>query len=180
MQWLEVDAKRPTPFSVVESEERRKTEFAGIAFHYIIDRLDMLDDGRTVIIDYKTGEVAKRDWQGDRIRKPQLPLYALAVEQLKQRGTSGIAYAKVKQHDCKYEELAEVNIFNKELKRTLDLESKWHESKAAWPEIFAQLAADFLAGNATVNPIDEATCSYCELQPVCRVSQLRDQSEAGQ
>ena len=180
MQWLEVDAKRPTPFSVVEREEHRRAEFAGIEFNYIIDRLDLLDDGRTAVIDYKTGVVAKRDWQGERIRKPQLPLYALAVEQLKQQGTSGIAYAKVKQHDCKYEELAEVGIFNREYKRTLDLQVLWHESKAAWPEIFENLAADFLAGKAAVNPIDEATCSYCELQAVCRVSQLRIQSEACQ
>jgi len=49
----------------------------------------------------------------------------------------------------------------------------WHENRSAWPEIFTQLAADFLAGEASVNPIDEKVCQYCGLHSLCRLPQLR-------
>ena len=175
-QWLLVEMGRPSDFSVVEREERRSAQFAGIGFHYVIDRLDLLADGRTVIVDYKTGTTARRDWQGARIRKPQLPLYVLALDQVKRNRVSGIAYAKVKLHECKFEELAEADIFKTESRYSLPLEEKWHDSRAVWPALLEQVAQDFLAGKADVNPIDENTCAYCDLQSLCRVAQLRAQT----
>jgi len=54
-------------------------------------------------------------------------------------------------------------------------EEKWLEHSAKWPDIFTQLAQDFLAGKAEVNPIDQKVCNYCELSSVCRISQLSGQ-----
>lgn len=175
VEWLKVDAQRPTPFSVMETEERRDGECGGIQFQYIIDRLDALDDGRTLIIDYKTGFAQRNDWLDQRIKKPQLPLYSLAIESIKQNGVSGIAYAKVKRHQSEYIGLSEAGIF-KRSNAEARIEQQWQDNKQQWPMIFEQLATDFLAGKAEVNPIDKDTCQYCELQAVCRVSQLRKQS----
>ncbi len=174
MEWLELEAARPTEFSVIEREEEGTTVFAGIKFRYIIDRLDMLADGRTVIVDYKTGTVARQDWLGERMRDPQLPLYALAHDEKKRTPTSGIAFANVKQHDSKYVSLSETDIFKVDW-RAKKSEEEWHENRIKWPELFTKLAEDFLAGNAQVNPIDEKTCGYCDLQSVCRISQLRNE-----
>ena len=77
--WLELEAKRPEPFAVIEREEQRVGSIAGIKFNYIIDRLDMTDDGRTFVVDYKTGNVNRKDWTGEPIKSPQMPLYAVAL-----------------------------------------------------------------------------------------------------
>lgn len=176
--WLAFEAKRPQRFSVIEREESRHGEFAGIKFKYIIDRLDMTDDGATFIIDYKTGMINRNDWLGERIKRPQMPLYAVALDQEKRNSVSGIAYAKIDQQQPEFVELAEANVFRSHsiTNRYAEL---WQENRPQWEAIFTDLAEQFLAGKAQVNPIEEATCTYCDLHAVCRVSQLRQASEQG-
>ena len=174
LDWLDEESKRPMNFSVIEREEQREGELGGIRYRYIVDRLDMTDDGRTVIVDYKTGAVNRNDWSGERIKSPQMPLYALALDELKNKPVSGIAFAQVKKGESKYIELAEGDIFRKASRYSDKYEQDWLNSRDAWPAVFEQLAKDFLAGEASVNPIDELTCQYCELHSLCRVSQLRD------
>ena len=177
LEWLEFEAKRPEEFFVIERETKYPAEFAGIGFNFIIDRLDMMEDGCTAIIDYKTGKVARSDWLGERIKDPQLPLYALALDKIKQSSVSGIAYAQVRQHDHAFHELAEGDIFKPANKGyATKYEQLWTEKREQWPAMFEQLGKEFLAGNAQVNPIDDKTCLYCELQSVCRISQLKESS----
>jgi len=173
LAWLELEADRPVSFSVVEREEPREGEISGIGFRYVIDRVDVTEDGRSVIIDYKTGLVNRNDWVGDRLRSPQMPLYALALDQVKHKPASGIAFAQIKQGQLKFIELAEAGIFKTSARWADKYEAMWHENRSAWPEIFTQLAADFLAGEASVNPIDEKVCQYCGLHSLCRLPQLR-------
>jgi ATP-dependent helicase/nuclease subunit B len=173
LAWLKEEDKRPTNFSVIEREEQREGELGGIRYRYIIDRLDVTDDGRSVIIDYKTGTVNRNDWTGERIKSPQMPLYALALDRFKNKPVAGIAFAQVKSIEPKFIELSETDVFRKTSHHTVKYQNQWLESRAAWPAIFEQLAKDFLSGQAMVNPIDESTCQYCELTPFCRVSQLR-------
>jgi len=174
LDWLAVEVKRPSGFTVLEREEMREGEVGGIGFRYKIDRLDILDDGRTVVIDYKTGNVAKKDWLGERIKDPQLPLYTVALNKEKRKDVSGIAFAQVKRMDQKYEYLSEADIFKAQPSYATKTEDSWKESSAQWPGILENLAKDFLAGQASVNPIDSNVCNYCELSSVCRISQLSD------
>lgn len=176
--WLLVEEKRVQNFTVVEREERREASIGGIPFTYIIDRLDMTDDGRTVIIDYKTSDVARRDWLGERIKSPQMPLYSLAIDQIKRKPVAGIAFAQVGT-DGSYQELSEAGIFRDGHYAT-KFEQSWQQSRDQWQQLFEQLARDFLAGNAEVNPIDEDTCRYCELRAVCRVEQLRQATQSSE
>lgn len=170
--WLALEARRPEHFTVIEREEPRVGQFAGIEFKYIVDRLDMTDDGRSFIIDYKTGLANRKDWMGERIKRPQMPLYAVALDAIKSKPVSGIAYAKVNQSKHEFVELSEAEVFRK----GKGYESAWLENRADWDAVFNSLANDFLLGKASVNPIDEETCRYCDLQSVCRVSQLRSDS----
>lgn len=177
-EWLPLELKRPQNFKVVSREKRQKAQLGGIQFHYIIDRIDQLDDGRQMIIDYKTGNVDRKDWQLPRLRQPQLPLYSL-VEQSPQ--LAGIAWAQLKRHQMEYKEIAEPNIFLRKPYIAERYQESWEEGQANWREIFEQLATDFIQGEAVVNPIDDNVCSYCQLQPLCRISQLKQQTtEASQ
>ena len=174
LAWLKEEDKRPIGFSVVEREEQREGELGGIRYRYIIDRLDITDDNRSIIIDYKTGTVNRNDWTGDRIKSTQMPLYALALDKVKNRAVSGIVFAQVKSAEPKFIELSETDIFRKKSHHTEKTQQAWIDNRGLWPEIFEQLAKDFLAGEATANPIDETTCQYCELHSLCRISQLRN------
>lgn len=185
-QWLVQDSARPMAFSVTNTEDKGEANIAGIHFNYIIDRIDTLDDGRQLIVDYKTGDVSKSGWLGERPEQPQLPLYSLAWQAagMSQKDSpsisistytskvAGIAYAKVNSKECKYEHLAEPDIFG--AKENTD----WLDAHQQWPEIFTQLANDFLQGQAKVDPVKSATCNYCDLKPVCRIAQLRQQTGA--
>ncbi len=175
-KWLEVEKTRPIGFSVIETEEKRTAEIGGIQFSYIIDRLDVTDDGRTLIIDYKTGTVNRNDWLGSRLKSPQLPLYSLAHDAIKKQPLSGITFAKIDPIKPEFIELSEADIIRPTNKRVNDREQQWNDHRQLWPSYFEQLAEDFLEARAHINPIDEATCQYCELKSVCRISQLREQS----
>lgn len=172
--WLALEAKRPLGFSVVEREKVRQGIIGGVEFTYIIDRLDQTDDGGRLIIDYKTGSVARRDWTEERLAKPQLPLYWAALSQSDPSPISGIAYAKVDSKKHEFVELCETGILRTDTNYAKNYEHEWHAGQARWPALFDELAKQFLAGDARVNPIEEKTCLYCELQSVCRVSQLRE------
>ena len=50
----------------------------------------------------------------------------------------------------------------------------------AWRDYIEQLARDFLAGRADVDPRDyPETCERCGLQALCRIQENPPQSEAG-
>ena len=89
-RWLAVEKTRP-PFSVVTTESRMETTFAGLQLRLQIDRIDEIQGGHFVI-DYKTGNSKPtiNNWRGERPAEPQLPLYAVC-----NIDTVGIAFAAV-------------------------------------------------------------------------------------
>lgn len=171
--WLALEEQRPEAFTVIERERQGRGSIGGIAFDFIVDRVDLTNDGRSVIIDYKTGAVNRNGWTGERLRSPQMPLYALALDAENESPASGIAFASVRQGDHKFVELSEAGIFRKAQKRQQDCELEWQENRAAWPTLLAQLAGEFLDGRADVDPIDDDICKFCDLGAMCRVSQFR-------
>ena len=67
----------------------------GLSLHGRLDRLDEIDDSH-VVIDYKTGASnSVSAWQVPRPRMPQLPFYALAMQQQK-FNLAGISFAIVR------------------------------------------------------------------------------------
>ena len=60
----------------------------------MIDRLDQLDDGRLVVIDYKSGRSDRTgSWGAERILEPQLPIYAALA--FPDRAVAAVALARV-------------------------------------------------------------------------------------
>ena len=160
-EWLEVERARGG-FEVVAREERRTLHAAGLEMHGRIDRMDKLDVGGHVLIDYKTGRATSKDWLEDRPDDPQMPLYALgAAEKI-----AAIAYARVKTGDMKFIGIAEEDKLLPKVKA--------FDSWAGWPEIWQKnldaLGTEFATGVAEVDPKRGLkTCKYCDLRPLCRV-----------
>ncbi len=77
--WLELESRR-APFTVVAREEKLELRLADLPFALRVDRIDRLDDGAAVLIDYKTGLANIRSLRGERPEEVQLMLYALAID----------------------------------------------------------------------------------------------------
>jgi RecB family exonuclease len=76
MRWLQFEIDDRADFEVAAIEERRSMAIGPLLLNGRLDRVDRLPDGRTIIIDYKTGgDAGVRSWLGPRPDELQLPLY---------------------------------------------------------------------------------------------------------
>ena len=57
--WLDLEARR-LPFSVAQVEKDQQWQRGALMLKLRLDRIDALDDGRKVIVDYKTGASAAK------------------------------------------------------------------------------------------------------------------------
>ena len=156
-QWFQIEVKRPN-FTVIATEKMVEVEVRGMKFRIRIDRIDELEPGMNVVIDYKTGYCSIKHVIGDRPEDPQLMIYALALQNI-----VDVAYAKIKHGEVNYYTYSN----GKEAARLSanDIES--------WRETLSSLADEFLRGNCAVDPLVNS-CKYCHIKPVCRIG---DQSE---
>ncbi len=173
-EWLAYERQRP-PFTVLERESPKKVGLGGLKMDLRLDRVDQLTDGTHALIDYKTGVASLASWLGDRPDEPQLPLYyhtadmeisALAFAGLKRGKTFGFEGVSV------IEGLLPdvVPIENRKGQTTY---ASWDELTKSWEISLAALAAEFVRGEAVVNPKHgQQTCAQCDLQAICRIAEL--------
>ncbi|PLX80855.1 MAG: hypothetical protein C0616_06485 [Desulfuromonas sp.] len=181
LRWMEHEKERP-PFKVeVELLEKEKIIALGpLQIKTKVDRIDRLADGNFAIVDYKTGRTSVKDWMGERIREPQLPIYCTMVQG---EDVGAVVYASVRSNpkEMGYNGLVRnTECWDSSLQRSqarflaeAGLES-FDALKDAWGVNLERLARAFVAGEAQVDPLDaEKTCRYCDLVPLCRISERR-------
>jgi probable DNA repair protein len=159
--WLEIERRR-APFTVLASEKKGYAEAGGIRCEVRVDRVDRLDDGRHVIIDYKSGQPSPSSWFGERPDEPQLPLYAVS-----HHGPLGaVLFGQVRTGEAVFKGYAaEEGLVPGAKPRDLGAEI------AEWRRVLDRLGADFRAGVADVDPKKPATCRHCSLLALCRFSE---------
>ena len=171
-EWLEYEATR-IDFAVVGTEVARTVSVGELTMDLRLDRIDQLNDGSLLIIDYKSGDLSPSAWDLPRPEDVQLPLYAgFALEEDEVLG--GLVFAKIRagQHvfagrvgDAKATLLAKLTGGSGLVKNSLTA-----EQLIDWRDSILQLAQDFLQGRAEVDPRDAPqTCKYCGLETVCRI-----------
>lgn len=169
-EWLAYESTR-LQFNVSETESARTIQIAGLELDLRIDRVDRLNDGSMLVIDYKTGNVTPKAWELPRPDDVQLPVYAgFALNQ----PIGGVVYAKVRAGD--FEFAGHVNDANTTLfsdpKGAVGLarNALTAEQLDEWKSYIEQLARDFVAGRADVDPREyPATCDRCNLHTLCRI-----------
>ena len=183
-EWLELELQR-TPFTVVNVEDDVRLSIADVEFYARLDRVDVLEDGRRVIIDYKSGKANVNAWATDRPDEPQMPLYAVTHPET----VAAVAFARLKRGtDFGFAGLAEsedilpaTGAFEQDRRATKFIPGRetqtgeqaptWEELFDSWRAVLQDLATEFRQGTATVTPKPGA-CDWCDQQPLCRIHEV--------
>lgn len=186
--WLTVELSRTEPFTVLACEREAKPEIEGITARMFIDRIDQLEDGRLLVIDYKTGaSIDYKSWAAERITEPQLPIYA-AIARPAEGEVAAVAFAKVLLNDPVFVGIAEADgllpgithldskagekLFNK------DVFPDWATVLTHWQTAIEAIAREVKAGDAAVRFEDESDLKYCDVLPILRLPEYRVQMAA--
>ncbi|HET7731990.1 MAG TPA: PD-(D/E)XK nuclease family protein [Usitatibacter sp.] len=178
-EWLDFESGR-ADFEVAAIEAKADVTFAGLTVGTRIDRVDRLSQGGMAVLDYKTGEAAVGAWLGPRPDDLQLPMYALAGGE----DVRAIAFARIRTGVAELCGIAmepgllpKVGTIDKSRVRQAKQYADWGALKAHWRRETELLAAEFLAGEARVEPKrGAATCALCDQQSFCRVAEKTPQA----
>lgn len=168
MKWLQLELKRDS-FSVIATESEKNYQLGPLTLRIRIDRIDQLENGQKILIDYKTGKYPHvKDWFSDKPDDPQLPLYCI----LHPEKISGIAFAKLHPDNMEWQGVTFNNAYFKELKTIEEIKyanNNWSKQIEHWQKIFTALTNAFYEGEAFVTPKkQETTCQHCQLAILCR------------
>jgi ATP-dependent helicase/nuclease subunit B len=169
--WLEEELARPA-FAVQVLEERLPDVRVGpLRLSVRVDRVDQTAGG-AVVIDYKTGRAATKDWLSDRPDAPQLPLYAVVAEAGR---LGGVAFGVVRAgKEMSWKSFAgDESVMRRPAKMAAETFTAQVED---WREVLTNLAEQFAAGDARVAPkIFPQTCERCGQRLLCRVDAASQQ-----
>lgn len=184
--WLEVEAQRAN-FRVIACEEKHELDIEGLPVRVVIDRIDELDDGRLVVIDYKSGRSVSADsWADARIGEPQLPIYAALA--FPDRDLAAVALARVTRDEPGFLGVAQDDGLLPELKSLAaqrrryaeDEFPDWDALRSLWAERIREIAREVKHGVAAVVFDDEKQLAYCDVLPLLRIAERKAQFEEGQ
>ncbi|TDJ14437.1 MAG: PD-(D/E)XK nuclease family protein [Gammaproteobacteria bacterium] len=173
--WLDIEAGR-APFEV-EAEHSESSTVAGLPVTLRPDRVDRLDGGELFLVDYKTGRCNPKDWFGERPDEPQLPVYALALDDLGGGQVAGLAFGVLRPGELGYRGLGDgdqvapgvTSVTSSRLHGARQARD-WEAHKSLWRQRLTRLAQAYLEGDARVDPKRPGTtCRYCGLQVLCRI-----------
>ena len=156
-------------------------QFEGFTIYTFIDRIDTLEDGSQLIIDYKTGNVTPDKWLGERLFDPQLPLYVQSQDN-SAGALFGILHAKEKTWKgvVSTEGLFEKgpNIVGHQSSRNKFAEfSDWSALQAFWRLRLTELANEIATGDARPEVFDDKQIAYCDVRLLLRQPEVEQQKQ---
>ena len=178
MRLLELEKNR-APFELLAREKPQQVTVAGVKVSTRPDRVDRLEDGSRVILDYKTGRKAGvGDWLGEHPDEPQLPLYAVSAGR---DDVAAVAFVQLHAQDVLFKGLSR----EKELlpgvqtlaenRIAANQYADWKDLFEGWRTMLENLAREYLDGRADVSPKNyPTTCRDCDLGALCRVKEIKD------
>lgn len=177
--WLLVELRRPE-FTVTSQEKQQIVTIGPLRLSLRVDRVDQVD-GRQVIIDYKTGIANTSEWLGERLDKPQVPLYAILATQAVSQSNDApsplgaVGFAQIRaglEMDLKGFQSSPGILSSGSQHKPAKMDA---ESFAAqieqWQGILERLATEFAEGDVRVHPKRyPTTCERCGQRLLCRVN----------
>lgn len=178
--WLQFEKARGVAFNIVACEVEKQVQICGIEVTLKIDRIQQLESGGLVFVDYKTGQIPKtKSWGEDRITEPQLPIYAaFYAEDIAQ--VAGVYFGMVKIAEHAFSGVGEENFEAEQDKRkpafTKDF-IDWQHLLMHWKTSIDAIAQEIKAGESAVRFNDENELAYCEVTPLLRLPERKLQFE---
>ena len=179
LAWLqEAELRRDMDFFVTAREQETRVTIEGIAIRLVLDRIDTLEDGSLVLLDYKTGRQNDfRNWAEDRITEPQLPIYAAFV--LADQDVAAVCFARVRIDDngflgiCRDADVvpgatALIDSKGRKLFPEADFPD-WSSLLMHWRNSIENIARELKSGEASIRFEDEKQLAYCEVLPLLRL-----------
>lgn len=173
--FLEIEKKR-SPFEVIGFEEKQEQNIKGLKLSLRVDRIDKLEDGSQLIIDYKSSPSYAYSWLSPRIDEPQLPIYLM-----NNSNAEAIAFGVINKNS---QELGFKGIASNALgipgvidcqddKKNKRFATQWDDILKEWRNDIENHANNFMQGINFVDPKNTNTsCTYCEFSSICRVNEL--------
>jgi exodeoxyribonuclease-5 len=162
---LITDANR-SDFSIQSVEEDNSLMLSGVAINCRSDRIDKLDDGKHIIIDYKTGASSNiNSWFKDRPHDIQLPLYAL----IDRERVDALINVNLKPNDIQYKGISKKEIDIPNIKKILT-NDEWDLVVSSWEDNINLLVNEFVNGDTRINS-DEINTIDDYYLPLVRFSQ---------
>ncbi len=152
-------------FAIQELESKHSLAVAGTTLRVRLDRVDRLEDGRLVVIDYKSGRARKFDPYEERPQQPQLPAYAAVLGER----VAAVLAVYLDGEDVQLKGFADRSDRLRGLTASAKEEGQWQALQRRWSELVQSLAQEFVDGYASVAP-QPGACERCHLQTLCRVS----------
>ena len=144
-RWLQLEAER-SPFKVRESETHLEAKLGALHFNLRLDRLDELENGSLILIDYKTGQnISKENWLELPPAEPQLPLYAISLDEQ----PSAICFAQLRP-----DQMRMAGIGQQAYESGFYEIDHWDELIELWRSSLSALAAEYESGLARVDETD--------------------------
>jgi ATP-dependent helicase/nuclease subunit B len=183
LEWMTTEEAPRRAFTVTHAETTVPLTLAAHTLNLRLDRVDQLEDGSALVIDYKTGAMASpaalRDGQGAALY-PQLPAYALAMGATTR--VEGVAFARVARDKLGLRGLARVeadpistNTWRTEpaagqARPQMQIKAaEWDALLMQWQQALSASVSAFAAGEAGVAPAMPTACRNCQRHALCRI-----------
>ncbi len=138
-------------FQVV-TEVARQVSIGPLALSIRLDRLDRLEGGGELVIDYKTGRFAPAGWKRPRLQESQLPLYAVTGR------SRGVAVIQLRPPAAQLRGVGDDALGIPGIKSVAaffrDEDLAWNGTLLRWQLQLENLAGEFAAGDFRVDPAD--------------------------
>jgi hypothetical protein len=150
-EWLEKDCERSYA-RIYALEQGRETSLCGHPIRVRADRIDQLDDGSLLIIDYKSSKRDSGAWARLRLGETQVPLYARLLQE--EQTVGGIALATVRHGECLLDGVVQDSAHDFDKLRHLNGKSRnldkrfadWPAAIASWQQSIDALATEIIQG----------------------------------
>ena len=161
LQWLRREKERPDWFQVRNLEHEYNVQLSNLRLKLRTDRIDQLENGHLVVIDYKSGKVDRKTLDGERPKEPQLLVYTAMLGS----DVDGLYFASVRREDGGPAGYGLADFFG--AGEVMKPEA-WQAQLKQWAGTVTSLAEEYESGYAAVAPLKGA-CDYCDIKPVCRI-----------